>query len=318
MTTFPGLTSMTTMTWTWTTSPCSPTPLGSMARKLGFACLCILILCGTTARDRAYGAPPTVTLVSPADQDTVNQTAVTFACSATDDIGLLEATLYLGNSLETVTFSGPTETEDAQISADQPNSNEGEGTSINVDGENPHAHGLIRFPDLFGGGLGQLPLGSSIVQATLEINCTNPGHTMRLYRLTEEWVESEVTWNDRASGVPWASAGADGPSSNAGVALNGDCTATGLRSLDIALFVEEWSQGAPNYGILLKDTGTDGVDFDSSESALPPVLTVVYQPARQAIETQPLSGTSDSGDLYHRPDRSERLPLELSRHEHIG
>ena len=47
-------------------------------------------------------------------------------------------------------------------------------------------------------------------------------------------------------------------------AVTGDCTATGLRSIDLTRFVQEWSNGAPNYGIVLTDSGTDGVDFGAA------------------------------------------------------
>lgn len=206
-----------------------------------------------------------VTLISPADESVVNNRSVTFECSATDEVGLLDATLYIGNSPQTVTFSGPDQTEDAQISADLPDTNYGSDAAINVDGLSPHAHGVINFSNVFGVAQGQVPLDSIIVSATLEVNCFNSGNTMKLYRLTEDWSQDTVTWNS-----PWTDPGAEGDISNAGVALDGNCSSTGWCSFDITLFVQEWSDGAPNYGIVLTDTGTDGVDFYTSESSAPP------------------------------------------------
>jgi hypothetical protein len=110
-----------------------------------------------------------------------------------------------------------------------------------------------------------------------EINCTNPGNVIRLYRLTQDWVEKQATWNKRKNGSVRGSAGADGADSNAGVALIGDCTATGQRTIDITPFVQEWTNGVLNYGMVLTDTGTDGVDFSSSESGNSPVLTVTHR-----------------------------------------
>jgi hypothetical protein len=52
------------------------------------------------------------------------------------------------------------------------------------------------------------------------VNCTNAGNTMRLYRLTQGWVEDQATWNERATGSTWGVAGADGTASHAGVALS--------------------------------------------------------------------------------------------------
>jgi alkaline phosphatase len=237
----------------------------------------------------------TVILNSPSDESVLRDTQVSFNCSVTSDYNLIDATLYLGQvsgAPNMVTFSGSAATDDAQISADNPNTNYGSAVSINVDGATPHAHAVIKFPNIFGSGAGQVPSGSIITSATLKVNCTNVGNIMKLYRLTEDWVESQVTWNNRSSGISWTGAGAQN-GSNAGVALNGDCTVLGWRTIDITQFVQEWSNGSPNYGIVIMDSGSDGVDFASSESANPPLLTVTYQ-GMQAKETKNLSGTSAS------------------------
>jgi len=249
--------------------------------------------------------PPDVILETPSDGSILNNTGVTFTCSATDDLGLLDASLYIGSTPETVTFSGPAGTDDAQLYAtddtstpevEGPDTNAGTAANINVDGSNPHAHAVIKFLNVFGDGAGQVPLGSTIISSTLGINCTNSGNMMKLYRLTQNWNEDEVTWNNASSGELWADSGADGPGSNAGFAVDGDCTSAGWRTMDITQFVQEWSDGAANRGIVLTDSGaTDGVDFDSSESANPPVLTVTFgQSGLQLIETVAMSGTSDS------------------------
>lgn len=236
---------------------------------------------------------PTVSLLAPAHQSASNTAAVTFSASASAPAGLASATLLVGDPPQTLVFSGPLQVEDAQIAADTPTTPAGSAASISVDGQSPHAHGLMKFPTLVGGGGGQVPAGSAISSAVLRLDCTNSGNLMRLYRLTQAWVEDEATWNQRSTGVAWTSLGADGAGSNAGVALSGDCTATGQRSIDVTTFVQEWSDGASNHGLVLVDSGTDGVAFGSSESATgSPVLTVVYRNAPQALGTQSLSGTS--------------------------
>jgi len=257
-----------------------------------FFCSILVLLSSVSWETQA--SAPAVTLVSPADESVVNSTSVSFTSSATDAVGLVNATLYIGNQPQTATFSGATETDDSQISADNPNTNFGSSTEINVDGLSPHAHGVIKFPNVFGSGPGQVPLGASIVSATLEVNCLNVGNTVRLYRLIEDWLEAEVTWNNRAVGISWTNPGADGSGSHAETALDGNCSSTGWRTFDITAFAQDWSNGAPNYGIVLKDTGTDGVDFYTSESATPPVLKVTYQTQWQPGETKSMSGTSDT------------------------
>ena len=48
---------------------------------------------------------PEVTLVAPRDGDTVNTTDVVFTCSATDELGLIEAELYIGAEPSTVSHA---------------------------------------------------------------------------------------------------------------------------------------------------------------------------------------------------------------------
>ena len=240
----------------------------------------------------AQPPPPSVTLTSPAHLGVTNVSNVTFTASVSAPAGLASATLYIGGPPLTASFSGPIQIEDAQIAADSPAAPDGSGASINIDGLTPHAHVLMKFPTLIGNGAGRVPAAAMINSAALDVNCTNAGNVLRLYRLTQDWVEDEATWNSRAAGVAWASAGAEGAASNAGVALTGDCTATGRRLIDVTRFVQEWSDGAPNFGMVFVDSGTDGVDFSSSESSLSPILTVVYKASPQPAATQTLSGVA--------------------------
>ncbi len=242
----------------------------------------------------AQPAAPTVTLTTPADGTTVNTGAVTLSANTSAPGGLASAALLVGGPPQTAVFSGPAQLEDAQVTADTPTATSGDASTLKVDGQGPHAHALLKVPALIGPSTGQVPAGSVISSATLQVNCTNTGTTMRLYRLTQDWVENEVTWNSRRAGVAWTSPGADGAGSNAQVALAGSCSATGVRTINLTRFVQEWSDGAPNYGLVFTDSGTDGIDFDSSESASSPVLTVSYEAGQSVVATQALSGTDAS------------------------
>jgi hypothetical protein len=235
---------------------------------------------------------PSVTLVAPVNGGVMNDPLVTFTAAVSAPEGLASATLYIGDAPQTVQLTGPTRVQDTQITADTPSVAAGAAASINVDAQTPHAHGLLKFPTLIGTGAGQVPPGATITSALLELSCTNAGNAMQIYRLTQSWVEDEATWQQRSAGVAWGAAGADGAASNAGVAAIGDCTVTGRRSIDLSSFVQEWSNGVPNHGVVLVDSGTDGVDFGSSESASSPTLTVVYRANQTAVQTQVLSGTS--------------------------
>ena len=232
-----------------------------------------------------------MSLIAPANQSVSNLSEVTLRASVSSPAGLASATLYVGGAPQTVVFSGPLQVEDAQMMAATPATPDGLGAAISVDGS-PHDHGLMKFPALVGGGAGQVPPGAVITSAALQVTCTDSGSPVQLYRLTQDWSEDEVTWNQRAPGYAWSSPGAEGTGSHAGVAAILDCSATGQRIVDITRFVQEWSDGSPNYGIVFVDSGTDGVDFTSSESGSSPVLSVAYKSGQQAIETQPLSGES--------------------------
>ncbi len=240
----------------------------------------------------AQAPGPTVALTAPANQTVTNTPSVTFNASVTAPDGLASATLHVGGPPLTAVFSGPLQIEDTQVVADTPTVTAGGGLEINVDGQTPHAHGLMKVPALIGGGSGQVPAGAIITSASLQVNCVNAGNTLRLFRLTESWVEDQATWNERATGSAWGAPGADGAASNTGDPLAGDCGVTGLRPFDITTFVQDWSNGAPNHGIVFVESGTDGVDFSSSESASSPVLTVIYKSPMQAVDTRVLSGTS--------------------------
>ncbi len=242
-------------------------------------------------RATTISTAPTVTLVSPGNLITSNASATTFTANATGP-------LRLGERITADRTSSANDDVERPRSSRRRPDHRRHAHDAQWNGSFPkrrwtdaaHAHSLIRFPTL----LGQVPAGSTITSATLRLNCTNSGNVMQAYQLTESWNEDQASWNERQIGLPWSNPGADGASSNAGVATPADCTATGLRSIDITSFVQQWSNGSPNYGLVLTDSGTDGIDFSSSESATSPTLTVIYRLAPQIIETKPLSGTSAS------------------------
>ncbi|MGQ9589064.1 MAG: alkaline phosphatase [Planctomycetota bacterium] len=231
---------------------------------------------------------PSVELVSPPVGSVIASTAVDFAARLYDQAGLVSAALYLGKAPRTLTLSGPDAMDDAQLNANDPDANYGGAASIKVDGQDPHAHAVVKFPSLIGSGPGQIPLGSAIVWASLKVRCTNPGNAMTVDRLLEGWSEDAVSWNS-----PWTDAGADGSSSRAYETVTAPASATGWLSLDVTPFVQAWADGSPNHGIVLLDGGTDGVEFDSSESANAPVLSVGFTAGVwDELATQELEGTS--------------------------
>ena len=158
--------------------------------------------------------------------------------------------------------------------------NLGTATTLNIDAS-PNHHAVVKFPNIFGGGVNQIPLGSTIDSATLTMNVSAiTAGDPSVYQITESWVESEVIWPDRSDGVSWANAGADGTSSHKTTAEGTfPMGATGSQVLDVTTSVANWSAGEINEGWVFIDNSSDDAEVDSSEHATAanrPQLSVTY------------------------------------------
>lgn len=151
---------------------------------------------------------------------------------------------------------------------------------MNVDGR-PHTHFVLKFPNIFGNGDNQIPLGSTINSATLTLKVKNSTDSdPDLYQLLEGWDESEVTWEERADDFGWSDEGADGTGSHKAEAVGQfPATRNGNQSMDVTASLQNWSNGEANVGWVLIDNSNNGADFDSSEARRDrdrPKLTVNY------------------------------------------
>ncbi|KKM80005.1 hypothetical protein LCGC14_1344210, partial [marine sediment metagenome] len=160
-------------------------------------------------------------------------------------------------------------------------SNMGSNLDLMIDSSS-HYHTVIKFPNIFGSGANQIPLGSTINSATLTVEVTNPGNTVNVYQLIESWIEANVTWTARTSSLSWTNTGADGTSSRYGTTVaTFSPSSTGTYNITVTATVQNWSDGETNEGWVLTDTGSNGVDLRSSEYgtvANRPKLTVDYIP----------------------------------------
>jgi hypothetical protein len=135
------------------------------------------------------------------------------------------------------------------------------------------------------------------------VNRTTPPYVIEAYRVTNSWVEADVTWNQRASGAPWSNGGGgdyDG-------ALLGSfdwsvlASSPGLDSTTESFTMEllpGWTNAAArmaliatwksngNQGLLLKQqTESGAIGFlgirtrEQATSSYWPELTVYYAPA---------------------------------------
>lgn len=111
---------------------------------------------------------------------------------------------------------------DASMASASPNSNNGTSTLTSVGDDGYGVRGnvtLVKFPLVSGMGANEIPPGAKIVDAKVGffVNYSDAGGgggiyytnwQVRLYRILQEWSETQVTWNNRKTGTPWTSGGA--------------------------------------------------------------------------------------------------------------
>ena len=192
------------------------------------------------------------------------------------------------------------ETDDAQISAAFPNTNNGTDDSFEVDGHgclgsnaSLACRALIKFPQAFGPNAGQVPLGARIVHATLQLYVHNEGPYEDFYQVSEHWEESTVTWNSFASPGSPRTVGEGGRFLPI---VQNASSPRGFVFVDVTPIAERWAKGDPNEGILLAgDSGDRRVYLSSEYFNLPirPKLTVTYENA--TMPSGPNMGDVTSG-----------------------
>jgi len=156
--------------------------------------------------------------------------------------------------------------------------NFGSAETLEVD-DTRLSRGLIRFGDVFGPSPGQVPLGSTIHHATLELRvANNPSpNTFELHRVLTAWDESDVTLDNWGNGNG-GEAGTD-YATDASASFT-DPSIGQLLSLDITADVSAWAAGAANHGFLLfAPSGNNAANFHSDDAATPanaPRLSITF------------------------------------------
>ncbi|MDX1930867.1 MAG: VCBS domain-containing protein [Pirellulaceae bacterium] len=163
---------------------------------------------------------------------------------------------------------------------------------------NPNNDAIIRFDNLFGSGAGQIALGSTIQTASLSIYVTDPdsNDTINVHRMLTNWSEAS-TWNTLTNGISNDNVEASSASLFAiDAGRSGWVTITGITSV-----VQDWANGASNFGFTLRSDNADNWEFYSSEfsnAALRPYLTIGYATPQLAaidLDANNSSGASGSG-----------------------
>lgn len=189
---------------------------------------------------------------------------------------------YTG-TFDTTLFSNPT------LAKDNFSSN----TTIEVDQQDGTpagpVQGLLRFNDMFGSGLNQVPEGSRIYGGVLTLNVVDGADAatrIRFFRMLQNWNPLVSSWFDPlGTGNPT-------PSVTGGITPD-DVEASAVADFEInpasrfgtvsvnvpASVLQAWASGAPNFGWSIVSQSSNGWDFDSSEAFLAssrPKLSVIY------------------------------------------
>ena len=193
---------------------------------------------------------------------------------------------------------------DTYLSRAAPGTAQGTATSLylNVTDYMP----LLRFA-IFASEGGPVPDGATIQSATLQLYKQYYNVSVGLFPLLVGWNESQATWNQRQTGVPWTVPGAAGAgtdySATSDVVVAGGFS-PGWMSFDVSGRVQQWGAAvATNFGWRIAQTDTAGNDkiFYSSEyltdQTLRPKLTVVYALSGNQLPTVSLTGPAEGSSV---------------------
>ena len=153
---------------------------------------------------------------------------------------------------------------DTEVWALAPNtileSNPNASSDANNDGGESQV--LIRFDDILGNGPNQIPHGSRILSARLEVSAFDQGSTVHLHRLLIPF-PSSVTWNSLVAGV--SADGVEASRHKDSLTFGKIAANTSVVYFDVTDTVQRWSAGKPNHGWVFLNTGGNGWDFYTSD-----------------------------------------------------
>jgi hypothetical protein len=211
-------------------------------------------------------------------------------------LGTSSATATLADDdVQTTTFLQGIDT---YINSAAPSASYAGDAALNVDTDDAggYQQSLIRFTNLIGSNPGQIPAGSAVLSAQLELKVTNIGHTVNLHRMLRTWTDAD-TWNSLGSGVQLNN-------SEALASLDVAFTPSVVQvySLNVTNSLQAWlADPSRNFGWVLSPTGTDGVDIDSFENSLEgavkPRLVVTYAPGDPPTAGDDTYSTTEDGPL---------------------
>jgi hypothetical protein len=169
---------------------------------------------------------------------------------------------------------------DTEIQGADPTGAFGTDVAMRADAEfgGSEVQSLLSFSNIFGVLPDQIPLGSTINSATITFTVTNysdsPVGNISVYEMTTSWSESS-TWNSLGAGVQLGSETVAGADDTHAV------TVLGSTSFDVLASLQDWAAGGTNFGWVIVNDSTDGLQLITSEylvTADRPSLTVDFTP----------------------------------------
>lgn len=148
---------------------------------------------------------------------------------------------------------------------------------------------LLKFGNVFGSGSGQIPIGATILSASLTLEVTDGSASGgSINRMLVGW-SSTSTWNSLGSGVQINGIEATSTGINVG------SISKGSHAFDVTESLAAWNaaastsagQNAANFGWVFKPTNIDSWDFNSAQGAVKPVLSVTYTQAGVSLASLP-------------------------------
>ena len=218
------------------------------------------------------------------DSGLTGNTSYTYRVSAYDAAGnesdlssqITASTLDPSQVLHTIRLQTTTECDDAFLYGDNPTTNYG-GTN--------YVSTIDRFIIKF-----QLPetmKDRRIVSAQVGFyvwaqSNYQAGQYMDLFRVTRDWTEETVTWNNAATGTPWTTPGGD-VAERVGriLQLSGEANWNHVfyPPVDLTMLVQKWAAGTvPNYGLMMVHSPVTGIGLKASEYSnnARPYLEITY------------------------------------------
>jgi hypothetical protein len=164
---------------------------------------------------------------------------------------------------------------DTWIQVNIANTNNGGEVFVIADG-NPLCVSLLRF-DLSG------LANSTVSKVDLHIFTNfDIGAEVQIFDLNESWSESQATWNQRANGAAWMTAGAGAPSRDT-TPIGTFTPATADSEFTVAIdaaTIQDWIDDPnTNFGMAIASVNADGPKFHSREASnFKPFLRITHTP----------------------------------------